>query len=117
MIILRNKNFGIVSGEIEATKDEWKRGGSLGKAATILSPGMGGTFAKVRLQKNLGIKSRLGHSPLITGDVINDYSTNKRVYNHLMNTGRLDEFKSNYGKKGYRVKDIKKEMKSQGLWK
>lgn len=101
-----------------ATSDYAKEHGtSKTIAMNAFLPGLSSALQSAEMQKNLGIGTKLKNTPIMTGDfAATSYRNNKKVYNYLNNNNRLQDFRNNYGSKGYRIKDIKKEMKQNGSW-
>jgi hypothetical protein len=63
------------------------------------------------------IGSSFKRAPIMTGDFASmSNKNNLKAYKYLLKNDRLQDFRTNYGKKGYRIKDIKKEMKQNGEW-
>jgi hypothetical protein len=78
-----------------------------------------------RMQADLGMFGPNGNSvgasfkraPIMTGDFASmSNKNNLKAYKYLIKNDRLQDFRTNYGKKGYRIEDVKKEMKQNGEW-
>lgn len=114
MIRFRLKTFAQWS---PSQSDLWNSGDTKSRAAVLALGPWAGSYHTAKLQEKLGVSKVPGLSAIRHGDISAEkHNDLKKVYNYLSKNGRLEDFRGNYGKKGYRIKDIKSEMKGKNIW-
>lgn len=103
-------------------RDANKEGGVGTAVGTVLAPGMVGSMQKGKLLNDMGVGFKARSTALFRGDLMagggsaSNYDDIKKVHTYLNSSGKIDDFRQNYGKKGYLLKDVKEEMKNNGAW-